>query len=161
MPGFLLCCSVNQAHRGAPLAGILLCSSGASVTERSTLGGVLLCSLVCHVFDGPASLLFSCQFWQVGREAMVMAPPPTDDSAVTPFPWLLGFPPLVFPTMISSLTSPQSVSPQPTAPLTLGLLHNSLTPAPSCCAFQETSIPVQGMCACGKECLILIPFRLP
>ena len=27
MTGVLLCCSVHQAHRGAPLAGVLLCSS--------------------------------------------------------------------------------------------------------------------------------------
>ena len=39
-------------------------------------------------------------------------------------PWLPSFPPQAFPTMISSLTSPQSMSPQSTAALTLGLLHN-------------------------------------
>ena len=32
---------------------------------------------------------------------------------------------------------------------------------PSCYAFQETSIPVQDTCGCSKDCLILIPFRLP
>ena len=32
---------------------------------------------------------------------------------------------------------------------------------PSCYAFQETSIPVQSTCGCSKDCLILIPFRLP
>ena len=37
-----------------------------------------------QVFDGPASLLFSCWCWPVEREAMVMAPPPTHDSAVLP-----------------------------------------------------------------------------
>ena len=74
--------------------------------------------------------------------------------------WLPGFPPLAFPTTISSLTSPQSVSLQSTAALTLGLLHNP-TPAPSCCAFQGTSVPVQCMYGCSKDCLILIPFRLP
>ena len=46
---------------------------------------VLLCSSVYQAFGGPASLLFSCQCWQcVGREAMVMAPPPTHDSAISP-----------------------------------------------------------------------------
>ena len=48
-----------------------------------------------------------------------------------------------------------------TAALALGLLHNPYTPAPSHCAFQETFIPVRGMYDCGKDCLILIPFRLP
>ena len=42
-----------------------------------------------------------------------------------------------------------------------GLLHNPYTPAPSCCTFQGTCIPVWGMYGCGKDCLILIPFRLP
>ena len=75
-------------------------------------------------------------------------------------PWLPGFPPLAFPTTISSLTSPQSVSLQSTAALALGLLHNPLTPAPSHCPFQD-SISDQGMYGCGEVCLTLIPFRLP
>ena len=87
---------------------------------------------------------------------MVMAAPPMHDSAGLP-----GFLPLAFPTTISSLTSPQSVFPQSTAALVLGLLHDPQTPASSHCAFQETSVPVQGMYGCGKDCLILIPFRLP
>ena len=62
--------------------------------------------------------------------------------------------------MISSLTSPQSISPQLTAALTLELLHNPQTPAPSPCTFHRTSIPVQGRYGCSKDYLILIPFRL-
>ena len=49
-------------------------------------------------------------------------------------PWLLSFPPQAFPTTVSSLTSPWSVSPQSIAALALGLLHNPWTPAPSFCA---------------------------
>ena len=95
------------------------------------------------------------------REARVMAPPSACRlSSTALLPWLPDFPPPAFPTMISSLTSPQSVSLQSTAALTLGLLHNP-TPAPSCCAFQGTSVPVQCMYGCSKDCLILIPFRLP
>ena len=37
---------------------------------------------------------------------------------------LPSFPPQAFPTTISSLTSPWSISPQSRAALTLGLLHN-------------------------------------
>ena len=59
------------------------------------------------------------------------------------------------------LTSPQSLSPQSTAALVLGLLHNPETPAPSSCTFQGTSVHVWGMYVCGKDCLILIPFSLP
>ena len=82
-------------------------------------------------------------------------------SSIALLPWLPGFPPLAFPTTISSLTSPQSVSPEPTAALALGPLHTPQTPAPGFCTFQGTLIPVWGMYGCGKDCLILIPLRLP
>ena len=48
--GVLLCCSAHQAHRGAPWLGSY--------------------SVVHQVFDGPASLTFSCQYWRVGRERL-------------------------------------------------------------------------------------------
>ena len=103
---------------------------------------------------------------------MVIAPLPTCDSAVSPCFHAGGssghqesrlpcFPPQAFPTMISSLISPLSVSLQSTAALTLGLLHNPQTPAPSHCTFQGIYVPVQGMYGCSKDFLILIPFRLP
>ena len=76
-------------------------------------------------------------------------------------PWLPGFPPQAFPPTISFLTSSLSVSPKSTAALALGLLYNPQTPAPSLFLFQGTCIPVQGMYGCCKDCLILIPFRLP
>ena len=55
---------------------------------------------------------------------------------------------------------PQSLSPQSTAALALGLLYNPSTPAPSHCIFQGTCIPVQGTYGCSKDSLILIPFSL-
>ena len=45
-------------------------------------------------------------------------------NSITLLPWLPGFPPPAFPTTISSLTFPESVSPQSTAALALGLPHN-------------------------------------
>ena len=87
-----------------------------------------------------------------------------------PYAWLSSitlllcvpdFPPQTFPTTISSLTSLGSVSLQSTAALALGLLHNPSISAPSHCTFQETCVPVRVMYGCGKDCLILIPFRLP
>ena len=36
-----------------------------------------------------------------------------------------------------------------------------IAPAPSFCTFQGTRVPVRGMYSCSKNCLILIPFRLP
>ena len=56
---------------------------------------------------------------------------------------------------------PLSLHSQSIAALTLGLFHNPSIPAPSHCAFQEISIPVRGKYGCSKDCLILIPFRLP
>ena len=78
--------------------------------------------------------------------------------------WLRGFPLWAFPTTISSLTSPRSsprsISPKATAAHALGLLHNPQTPAPSCCALKGIYVSVQGMSGYGKDCLILISFRL-
>ena len=76
-------------------------------------------------------------------------------------PWLPSSPTQAFPTTVSSLTSPQSISPQSTAALALRLLHNPKTPTPSHCAFQGTCVPVRGMYGCSKDCLSLISFRLP
>ena len=39
--------------------------------------------------------------------------------------------------------------------------RNPSTPDPSHCTFLGTSIPVRGLYGCDKNCLILIPFRLP
>ena len=99
LPGVLLCCSACQALRGAPLTGVLLCSS------------------VHQVFDGPASLLFSCQMLTSGeREARVMAPPPKRDLAVSPcFRGCLAFvhqhfppqPPLSHPLNLSLCSQQQ------------------------------------------------------
>ena len=41
------------------------------------------------------------------------------------------------------------------------MLHHPETPAPNCCTFQGSLVPVRGMYGCSKDCLILIPFRLP
>ena len=75
-------------------------------------------------------------------------------------PWLPGFPSQAFLTTISSLTSPWSISPQSTAALTLGLLHNPLTPAPSHCTFQGICVLIQSMYGCSEYCLFLIQFKL-
>ena len=42
-----------------------------------------------------------------------------------------------------------------------GIALQSLTPASSCCTFQGTCIPVWYTHGCSKDCLILVPFRLP
>ena len=54
----------------------------------------------------------------------------------------------------------------PSHPLDLSLCsHSSPRPGivaqPYTPAFQEICVPVRGMYGCGKDCLILLPFRLP
>ena len=72
--------------KGAPLAGVLLCRlahqtlkgvpwvgpysvfwSINHLKEHRGWGEVLLCSSMHQAFDRPASLLFSCRCWRVGR----------------------------------------------------------------------------------------------
>ena len=71
-------------------------------------------------------------------------------SSIALYPWLPGFPPLAFPITVFSLTSPQSISLQSTAALTLGSLHTPQTPAPSHCTFQGTLVPVWDMYGCAR-----------
>ena len=66
---------------------------------KGQTGGVLLFCSACQVLDGSTSLLFSCQMLACReREAMVMTPPPTRDSAVSPcFHGCLAFLHRLFP----------------------------------------------------------------
>ena len=68
-------------------------------------------------------------------------------------PWLPGFPPQAFPTTISSLTAPRSVS----------RVNSSPCPriAPQSLNYSSQPMCLLGMYGCGKHCLILNPFRLP
>ena len=73
-------------------------------------------------------------------------------------PWLPSFPPQAFPTTVSSLTSPRSVSLQSTA------AHPEIAPQSLNSSSQLLHLPGDlhlCMYGCGKDCLILIPFRLP
>ena len=80
-----------------------------------------------------------------GREAARVACPPACDSAVAPC--FHGSPVFLCRyslLQISSLPSPQSVSPQPTATLAPGLFSSPRAPAPSPLAHLWTHVPVQG-----------------
>ena len=71
------------------------------------------------------SLLLTCWWGDVGRDRRwCWLHPLAWLSGIALLPWLPDFPPQAFPTTVSSLTSPWDVSPQSTADLTLGLLHN-------------------------------------
>ena len=120
--------------------------------------GLLLCSSAHQALDGPASLLFSCQCWRVWGESMVMALPSMCDSAVLPyFRGCQAFVHRHFP--------PQS---PPSHPLDLSL-HSQQQPLPWDCSTIPKlqlqpfrgSMSLSGTYGCSKDCLILIPFRLP
>ena len=95
------------------------------------------------------------------REAMVMAPPPTSDSSVSPcFHGCLTFLHRHFP--------PQA---PPSHPLNLSL-HSQQQPSPwDCSTIPKLQLPATApsggpaclscIHGCSKDCLILIPFRLP
>ena len=85
LPGVLLC-SAHQAHRGAPLAGVLLCGSACQALKGAPwVGSYSVVQCLGRLISQPL-YCSSCRCWLVcvGREAMVMAPSTTRDSAVWP-----------------------------------------------------------------------------
>ena len=95
------------------------------------------------------------------REAMVIDLPPTCDSAVSPcFHGCLAFLHRHFPPQ-SPPSHPLNLSLESIAALAWDCSTIPKTTSPSWCAFQVSSFPVRGMYGCGKDCLIVIPFRLP
>ena len=82
-------------------------------------------------------------------------------SSIALLPWLPGVPPQTFPPYQSPPLHPldQSFtvysSPRP------GISPQSLNLSSQLLYSQGTIIPVQGVYGCGKDCLILILFRLP
>ena len=73
------------------------------------------------------------------REAMVMAPSPWLGS-IALLPWLPTFPPQAFPTTISSLISPQSVS-SPSHPLNPSLLSQQQLSPWGCSTVPKLQLP--------------------
>ena len=115
------------------------------------------------MFDGPASLLFSCWCWHVGGERGYGDRPTLYVwlSSIALLPWLPGFPIQAFPTTISSLTS---LDPSLHSQQQPWLLGRSTIPKLQLPAAVPTRGPasLSGVCmVSGKDCLILIPFRLP
>ena len=82
-------------------------------------------------------------------------------SNIALLPWLPGFLPPACPTTISSLTSPQSISPQSTVASPWDCSTIPKLQAPATAPSGGARVPVQGMYDCGKDYLILTPFRLP
>ena len=124
-------------------------------------GGVLLCSSVHQAFDRPAPLLFSCQCWCVERERLW---------------WWFHSLHVTQQYRLASMAawlSSSGVSHNllPHIPLIhLSTINNSLCPGIAPQSLNSSSqplgllgdcLPVQDMYGCSKDCLILIPFRLP
>ena len=89
---------------------------------------------------------------------MVMAPPTTHDSAISPC--LHGCPAFLH-RQFPSQSPPSPPSTRLSAVNSSPHLHTPQTLPPSPCTFQGTLVSVPSMYDCGKDCLILIPFRLP
>ena len=80
MPGFLFWCLAHQAHRGAPLAGVLLCTLVRQALKGAPwVGPYSVVQCIRCLMGQP----LCCSAFQE-REAMVMAPPATRDSAGSP-----------------------------------------------------------------------------
>ena len=112
-------------HRGAPLAGVLLCRLVCQALKGAPGWGLILYSNVSGLWWASHSIVHLLTVACGKREAMVMAPPPPCDSAVsTCFHGCQAFlhrhfPPNLLPHI------PLSISPQSTAALTLGVFPNT------------------------------------
>ena len=137
----------HQAHKGTPLAGVLLCRLvHQSVKGAPWVGSYSVIQCVRSLMAQP--------IYCSAANAGIWGERGCGDGS-TPCTWLssialplrlLGFPPQAFPTTISSLTSPQSVSLQSTAALTPGLLHNPKLQLP-------TVVPSRGPASLSGVCM--------
>ena len=73
-----------QAHRGAPLTGVLLCRSVPQALKGAPWVGSYSEVQYAGIWRASLSIVQLPMLACGGREAMVMAPPPTCDSAVSP-----------------------------------------------------------------------------
>ena len=90
------------------------------------------------------------------REAMVRAPPAIHDSTLSPFfHGCLAFHHNLLPDIPSDLLPAVNSSPCP------GIAPQSLNSSSQPLHLPGIYVPVWGMNGCGKDCLILIPLRLP
>ena len=146
-----------QAHRGAPGWSPAL-QFGASVTQRRTRVG--FCSVVQRLMGRLSTVRLPVLACGV-RAVMVMVPPPTHDSAV-----LLCFhgcpaflrrrvPRQSLPHIPSTRLSAVSSSPRP------GIAPQSLNSSSPPLYRPGDLLSAWGKCGCSRDCLILIPFRLP
>ena len=84
MPGVLLCFSAHQAYREAPLAGVLLCRSVRQALKGAPWVGSYSVVQCVRCLMGLPSIVQLPMLVCRKRDTMVMAPPLTRDSAVSP-----------------------------------------------------------------------------
>ena len=144
MPGVLLCCSIYEAHREGP-------PDWGPLKGHPWVGSYPVVQCVRHLF---ISIVQLPVLVYGEREAMVMAPSPTCDSAVSPcFPTGISHHDLL-PHIPSIPLSAVNSSSHPEVP------PQSLNSSSQPLRLPEDLCPVWGVYGCGKDCLILIPFRL-
>jgi len=107
LPGVLLCCSGHQSLQGAPWVG----SYSVVQSIKCFMCQPLYCS-------GANAGMWGERGYGDGSTSYTWL------SSIALLPWLPGLPPQAFPTTVSSLTSPWSISLWSTAALVLRLLHN-------------------------------------
>ena len=115
----------HQTHRGAPLGGVLLCRLACWALKGGPwVGSYSVVQCVRHLIGQP----LYCSAADAGlcgeRGYGDGSTPYMWLSSITLLPWLLGFPPQAFPHHDLLPHIPLIVSPQSTAALDLGLLHN-------------------------------------
>ena len=100
--------------------------------------------------------MVNCQCWCVGERGC------SDGftryawlSSIALLPWLPGFPPQAFPTTTLICLSAVNSSPYP------GIAPQSLNSSSQSLHLPGDWCPFWGMYGCSKDCMILIPFRLP
>ena len=114
-----------QALRGLPCLGSFSAVQGIRHKEGPPwLGSYSVVQCLKHLMGQPLYCSAADAGWPVRRGYGDGSTNYAWLSSITLLPWLPGFPPQACSTTTSSLTSPPSVSPQTTAALTLGLLHN-------------------------------------
>ena len=149
MPGVLFCCSVHQAHRGAPWLG----SSSVDRCVRHLKGHPSLSPTLYISSSGIQWASFSIIHLRMlacgEREAMMVAPPFMCDSAVSPcFHGCLAFLHRHFP--------PQSAPSHPLDPS----LHSQQQPSPWDCSTiaklqLAASAPSKGRASLSRLCTVV------
>ena len=112
------------------------------------------------MFDGPASLLFSCQCWHLGEKIYADGSTPTHDSAVSPC--FHGCPTFLHRHFPAQSSASYRLDPSLCSQQQPSLWYCSTIPKlhlPAAAPSRGICVPVWGTYGCCKDRLIPIPFR--